>query len=143
MPPEFVTCKNCGRDKIPYGSDRCPDCKALVKGSPVAKRGGQERPTEKRAAKLLLDFGIGWDEADEYVRLLAEKAVKGGQGDMRTFLNQMDELKPSPRAGAQSEQPVTKVVITGETVEAAQSTMQALKDYIVEAERMVEDEAIE
>ena len=139
--PEFVTCKNCGKEEIPYGTDRCPDCKALVKGSPTARKGGREKPTEKRAAKLLEEFGYAdWGEAPEHIKLLAERAVKGGQGDLKTFLQQMEELKPAPRQGQDKVADVTKIVITADTVEGALGTMQHLKDYIVEAERIIGDE---
>ena len=138
--PEFVTCKNCGKEEIPYGSDRCPDCKALVQGSPTAKKGGREKPTEKRAAKLLEEFDYEWDTAPEHIKLLAERAVKGGQGDLRTFLQQMEELKPAPRAGQEKAADVTKIVITADTMEGALGTMQRLKDYIVEAERIIDEE---
>ncbi len=137
--PEFVTCKNCGKEKIPYGSDRCPDCKALVKGSPLAKKGGREKPTEKRAAKLLTEFGYEWDNAPEHIKLLAERAVKGGQGDLKTFLQQMEELKPAPRAGQEKSDEVTKIVITADTMDGALDTMQHLKNYIVEAERIIDE----
>lgn len=137
---EYVTCKNCGREKIPLGSDRCPDCKALVKGSPLAKRGGRSHSPDERAHKLLAEFGHEWETAPEYLKLLAERAVKGGQGDVKIFLQQMEELKPAPRAGAEKpSDAITKIVVTGETTEAALSTLRHLQDYIVLAERMIDE----
>jgi len=87
--------------------------------------------TEASAKRLIKDADLDWETCGEALRILAKKAVTGSAADMNAFLRQTEELKPNPKHKSDDNQDMPELVITGETVDEINKTLEKI-DGIIE-----------